>query len=736
MDGIQKASEGKGNRPGFRRDKSRLRIEANGKTSRLLFAASFLLFFILSSGCGNKFFDPTQVGRFRPVPAVNVILDSLGVAEETTVAWEQAEEPMPVDAVAVESDYVFRAGDVITVAIFELLQEGIQFVNNYVVTETGKISIPEVGIIEAAGLSETQLEEQIKEILSPSGLDKLKNPSVIVTLSGSQQRAFSILGDGVPLPGRYPIPRYNFRLTDALATAGGPRQFNVSYIYVSRFTDGNKGAGYELLQPGYDELELKMIEPESAAPSLRMEQSVSPRGQYGYQWPESKVVITSSEMATDDWEAAGIPKAFEWPSNRNPSRVGTRTELQQSAQEPIGVNDILNTLEERSRREQMWLNGPVDVENAMESFRMLARSESRLDERVVSRRDSIAFTPAPAAPKAMDEPVSVRDILKTLQERSRNQQKWLNERVDVENARESFQELARSDKWTNQRINRPQALTSSAPVAPKVINEQLASKELGDIEWKFKDGKWVPVRSGSQTPPPAPIPTPTPTPAPTQGEEQLGHIEWKFKDGKWVPVQKGAPTLPKVTEPVRPVIKIEPGEPSTDKDVTSKLDTGTRLIRIPAKKLLAGDSRYNIVIKPGDTIHVPVDVVGEFCIMGHVNRPGYFNMTGRPMTLKMAIAAASGLGPLAWPKRVEVVRRIGRAHEEIVMLDLDKIASGEQPDVFIKPNDLINVGTHPTSRWRAILRNAFRATYGFGFVYDRNFSDRDFGTSRPFPGWF
>ena len=106
------------------------------------------------------------------------------------------------------------------------------------------------------------------------------------------------------------------------------------------------------------------------------------------------------------------------------------------------------------------------------------------------------------------------------------------------------------------------------------------------------------------------------------------------------------------------------------------------------------------------------------------------------MTLKQAIAAAGGLGPLAWPKRVEVVRRIGRENEEIAMVDFDKIASGERPDFFIKPDDLINVGTHPTSRWRAILRNAFRATYGFGFVYDRNFADRDFGTHRPLPGWF
>jgi protein involved in polysaccharide export with SLBB domain len=662
------------------------------------------------------------------------------VAEEATVAWEQAEEPMPEDTVAVESDYVFMAGDVITVAIFELLQEGIQFVSNYVVTETGRISIPEVGIIEAAGLSETQLEEQIRQTLSPSGLDKLKNPSVIVTLSGSQQRAFSILGDGVPLPGRYPIPRYNFRLTDALATAGGPRQFNVSYIFVSRFTDGNKAAGHESLKPGFDELELEMIEPETAAPSYRMEQTVSPRAQYGNQWPESKVVITSSEMATDDWEAAGMPKAFEWPSNRNPGRVGTQTGLQPSVQEPIGVNDILNTLEQRSRREQMWLSGQVDVENAMESFRVLARSENRLNERV-SRRDSMAFTPTPAAPETVDEPVSVRDILKTLEKRSRNQQKWLKGGVGVDNAEESFQELARSDKWTNQRINRPQALSSSAPVVPKMINEQLVSKDSGHIEWKFINGKWVPVQSDSQVPPPSPTPVPAPNPIPTQEKEQPRHVEWVFKNGKWVPVQVGTPTTPGPTEPVMPVIKIESGEPPTGPyempGVKRELDTGTRLIRIPAKKLLReADPRYNIVIKPGDTIHVPVNIVGEFCIMGHVNRPGYFNMTGRPMTLKMAIAAAGGLGPLAWPKRVEVVRRIGRDREVMAMLDLDKIASGDQPDIFIKPNDLINVGTHPTSRWRAILRNAFRATYGFGFVYDRNFSDRDFGTSRPFPGWF
>jgi protein involved in polysaccharide export with SLBB domain len=110
-------------------------------------------------------------------------------------------------------------------------------------------------------------------------------------------------------------------------------------------------------------------------------------------------------------------------------------------------------------------------------------------------------------------------------------------------------------------------------------------------------------------------------------------------------------------------------------------------------------------------------------------------MTGRPMNLKQAIAAAGGLGPLAYPKYCEVIRRIGEKKEEIVMVDLDKIASGEQPDFFIKPHDLINVGTHPTSRWRAVLRNAFRAAYGFAFVYDRNFADADYGDGFRLPSW-
>jgi polysaccharide export outer membrane protein len=519
---------------------------------------------IYIAGCGNKFLDPTQIGRFRPVPAVNVILDSLGVAEEIPSVWEGAEEPRPIDVIARKIDYVFGPGDVVRISIYELLREGLLFANDYVVTETGKISIPEVGVVKAAGLTESQLEEEIKQILSPS---ILKEPSVTVVLMGSQKRTYSIWGDGVPRPGRYTIPRYDFRLTDAVALAGGVGQFNVSYVYVSRPITGEEAitepVGIKAAKPEEPE---ELIEPEKEmleiiAPQAKQQRSPLSQG----------LVIASAEMITDkELAETALPEGFE-----KPRKAG----IQPSADDE---------------------KAPKDIEDILES---LAGAAGR-----------------------------------------------------------------------------------------------------GTID--------------------API-----------NEDRGGRIEWIFQDGKWVPIQVGRP------RPTEPEVRVEaekPAGPLREK-VPEEFGWGevglggvqARVIEIPADKLRSGDPRYNIVIRAGDSIHVPVDVTGEYFIYGNTNYQGIVSMRGRPVTLKMAVAAAGGLGALAWPRRCEVTRRIGKNKEETVMVDLDKIASGEQPDFFIKPLDLINVGTHPTARWRAVLRNAFRATYGFGFVYDRNFSDRAFGLRDP-----
>jgi len=544
----------------------RINIVSSGQNVKavLLLSLSFVLIFI--AGCGDKFWDPTQVGRFRPVPAVNVILDSLGVADETPPSWEGAEPPRPVDVMILEKDYAFGPGDVVRIAIFELLEEGDTFFNDYVVTETGKISIIEVGTVQAAGLTENQLEDEIKQILSP-GI--LKEPSVTVTLLQSEQRAFSIYGDGVARPGRYPIPRTDFRLSDAVATAGGIGQFNTSYVYVSRAVTGKEEVAEPagLYRPHGVRREPK-IEVDLEKEMLEI---IAPRaqGNKGNDADGCELVVSSSEMAMDiELTQAALPEGLE----------------------------------------------------------VLSGGQDRGKELIADNSSG-----------------SSREVKTT-------------DRIEV-------------------------------PI----------ERTAGRIEWIFERGNWFPVRTGEHK----------------ELKKQIGY---------------------------EPVGAKEPLEETLLKQLGWE-EIGTagvqrRLIEIPADKLRAGDPEYNIVIRPGDSVHVPVDVTGEYFIMGNTNFQGAVNLQGRPLTLKMAIAAAGGLGPLAWPKKCEVIRRIGENKEEIVMVDLEKIASGEQPDFFIKPLDLINVGTHPTSRWRAVLRNAFRATYGFGFIYDRNFGDRDFGTSRPLPNWF
>lgn len=498
-------------------------------------AAAFSL-----SGCYNDALDPTQLGRFEPTPTVNVILDTLGVADEPSPTYEGAEDPKPEDMVEYQRDYVFGSGDVVRISVYELYQEGQSYVNDYVVTETGRISIPDVGLVRAEGLTEAQLEQEISDILSPS---IIKSPSVTVTLIESQQRYFSIVGQGVSQSSRYPMPRYTIRLTDAIAYAGGIGDFNVSYVYVSREVSEQDVQTQQPAAP------VQPAEPQKSAESEMLEM-ITP----SVQRPQSGLYISSAEMASDkELEALAAPEGID------------------PLEDLMGEPDNVDTL--------------------------------------------------------------------------------------------------------------------------------LPNQQPTHIEWVFENGQWKPVQ-----------------------------VEGAGSEG---PLTPQAPQQPQAAGPSQEL------PPSFGLDDLGTYGEVTRVIKIPVDRLLAGDPRYNIIIRPGDRITVPRDLVGEFWVSGNVNAPNAYAITGRPITLKHAIATAGGLNTIAWPKKVEVIRRIGKnksglMQEEIVLVDLQKISLGTQPDFFIKPYDLINVGTHGTSRWLAILRNAFRATYGFGFIYDRNFADRDFGGS-PLP---
>jgi protein involved in polysaccharide export with SLBB domain len=272
--------------------------------------------------------------------------------------------------------------------------------------------------------------------------------------------------------------------------------------------------------------------------------------------------------------------------------------------------------------------------------------------------------------------------------------------------------------------------TSSAPSTGTADEAQRALEELQKALQGLVPGTTTkPATPGSTTPAPSMVAmsetdpaggaaNPATEPAKTAATAPAGGPKWIYSGGKWVKAQGETAAGEPQTKPT--------GEKdASDPFNWKKVDRSdmARVIAINLNQLRDGDPRMNIVLRNNDVIHVPSLDMGEFYIMGEVSRPGVYSLTGRQITMKMAVAAAGNLNGLAWPENSLLIRRIGGNQEQFIPLNLESIFKGEDPDLFLKPNDVIAVGTDVRASFFAVLRNAFRLTYGFGFIYDRNFSD-------------
>ena len=153
-----------------------------------------------------------------------------------------------------------------------------------------------------------------------------------------------------------------------------------------------------------------------------------------------------------------------------------------------------------------------------------------------------------------------------------------------------------------------------------------------------------------------------------------------------------------------------------------------RVIAIPAKALLEGDSRFNIVVRPDDRIYVQPPDSGVVYIEGQINRPGPYEIPAEGVfTLSRLITSAGGFGALAIPERVDITRIVGDNREATIRVNLKAIRNRTEPDIVLKPDDHINIGTNFWATPLAVIRNGFRASYGFGFLLDRNFGNDVFG---------
>ncbi|MBN1765868.1 MAG: polysaccharide biosynthesis/export family protein [Sedimentisphaerales bacterium] len=600
-----------------------------------------MLTVLLLTGCT----DPSTIGRFRATPITNIILDTLGVVDEEPELFAGARDPESRDLIVNEKEYVIHSGDVISIAILDLFQSGMEWADRRQVSETGRITLPEIGTFKVTGRTELELADDIKDLLSPH---ILKDPTVNIVVIGSTSKVYSISG-AIAGAGRYPLSEPDFRLLEALAQAGGPPTRGVDFAYVLRtLSEEDMTTDQEATTSGTALMEQSVPNPPQVTEAQNNLKNLRESSTPEYFLQEQK--------PDNVWQPPWFEFTPETEETATPLLEETDPDLDKDI-DTESPEDLLPWDDDKNK----LLNIELNQNNP----------ETEQDTHIDKEQERLGLLESITPMAVMVKP----------------------ERTNIAgNNRYGYHGLVTTHK---DKLNNTYSLFT-----PDIMLTMDIAQPVKPLKVIRKGGRFHLV--------------------PAEGEG----------------VELEEPLLPTPESRIAPPLPPQPGTPALPPRQTRETMAAAapyqEVIRIDLKALRQGDLSQNIVIRPGDYIHLEYNRVGVFYVQGQVARPGPYSLSGERMTLKEAIAAAGPITGLASPSRCDITRRLGRDKsgnfkEVTVRINLQKLLEGSQPNLFIKPNDIINVGSHPVARFVAVIRNSFRSTYGFGFVYDRNFADKDFG---------
>ena len=170
-------------------------------------------------------------GQTEPSPSqvfnapVNTAATPVGTSFKTQAGDTALARPDTRVTAIVDSRYRIGADDVLTINVWHEPEVS----RNVPVRPDGKISLPLVGDVQAAGLTPTELQNE----LEASFTKYLTDPDVSVIVAEIRSQRVNVLGQ-VQRPGTYAlIPPMS--VIDAIATAGGLREFaKPNKMYVLR----------------------------------------------------------------------------------------------------------------------------------------------------------------------------------------------------------------------------------------------------------------------------------------------------------------------------------------------------------------------------------------------------------------------------------------------------------------------------------------------------------------------
>jgi len=196
--------------------------------------------------------------RRSPAPILLSALLALALAGcGSTMREQPSAQQLEENALAAQTDYIIGALDVLQISVWK--EEALS-VNQIEVRLDGKISVPLVDDVQAAGLTTTQLKENITERLK----EFVTAPQVTVIVLRVGSKNVFVLGE-VARQGAIPL-QPEMRVLDAIAISGGfsafagkrrvkiirghgsqPAEFMFDY---DAFVDGEDVAQNILLLPG------------------------------------------------------------------------------------------------------------------------------------------------------------------------------------------------------------------------------------------------------------------------------------------------------------------------------------------------------------------------------------------------------------------------------------------------------------------------------------------------------
>ena len=149
------------------------------------------------------------------------------VAKNTVTATDQPSgaPPARIGGGLAGEEFVIGTGDVLAINVWKETEIS----RSVPVRSDGRISLPLVGEVQAAGKTPKQLESEIKTRLK----DYVSEPEVTVIVQEIRSQKFNVLGM-VMRPGSFPLTK-PMTVIDAIALAGGFRDFaKQKDIYVLR----------------------------------------------------------------------------------------------------------------------------------------------------------------------------------------------------------------------------------------------------------------------------------------------------------------------------------------------------------------------------------------------------------------------------------------------------------------------------------------------------------------------